>query len=301
MQKIILSIVFVFTLCSFVQYSRVSGFDMSLCSTAHNGEVQSGDLLHNGSIVGSVIGINRSSKTIKAKYFAFKENGKTVNERYNEWRKNNKNIVLVSSGAYSTDFSAGGSPVGLTVDNGNEVNINYNDKMDGLVIIEEAGGVRVTNIEDGNLRIENGGSWETVDIKNDLQRRKFLKWAKEKQATVFQTHLLLYDNKMKVAYNANKSVSVRKLLVLAEDNAKNIFHYVIYTKKEGYNLTDLANNTLAMFNGKGYKVIGAMNLDTGSLDILSTSESYSDCNGTYITGTQNSERPKMTNLLAYYY
>ena len=63
----------------------------------------------------------------------------------------------------------------------------------------------------------------------------------------------------------------------------------------------MANNSLQMLSSNGYDVIAAVNLDTGGLDILSTSTELYDCSNNAILGTKNSDRRSMTNMLAYYY
>lgn len=302
MQKSLLCIFLPLLLCSFAAYESgytPAAIDMNLCKTGYNGQVQAGDIFRNGNIVGSIIAINRTSKSVKAKYFAFKENGLTVHQRYDQWRTA-KNPVLISSGAYSTGFNNTDIPVGLTVDNGNLVNNNYDQKMDALVIVEDVGGVRISNIEDATLKINYNGKYENVDIRNAFQRQRFLDWSKSVNATVFQTHLLIFDNKVKVASNSSTSQSERRLLIMAKDNSGQLFHMVLYSKSWSASLAEIANYTLSLLNSKGYQVLSAINLDTGGIDVLSTSTQLSDCAGTPIVGRSNTQRQALSNMLVYF-
>ena len=301
MKKTLFSLVVLLTLCSFIE--RISPklplADMTLCKTGHNGQVQAGDLYRKGSIIGSIISVNRTSKNVKAKYIAYKASGATVHERYDAWRKG-KTPVLVSSGAYSTSFEDNGIPVGFTIDDGNLVNSSFESKMDGLIIVENIGGVRISNIEDGNLKINVNGKFETIDIRNGLHRSRFLDWCKKEQATVFQTHLLIYDNKTKVSSNASSSKAIRRLLVMAKDANGQLFHMILYPKQWSATLAETADYTLNLLNSKGYQVLSAINLDTGRIDVLATSTELSDCKGNAITGESNLQRQKISNMLVYY-
>jgi len=277
----------------------VAGFSMSLCKTGHGGEAHSGDLYMNGNKIGNVIALNRASQRIKAKYFAYKDNGTVVHDRYVNWRSG-KNIVLISSGAYGTTFSGTDKPVGLTMDNGNDVNLNLDPKMDGLIIVEAVGGIRASNIQDGDLTYKEGGADKTVNIKDYYQRNAFLSWCRTEKATTFQTHLLIYKNQLKFKQSGG-SVAERKLLVLTKDASGNVFHFIIYSKEQQFTLYDMAYYTLQMFTGYGHQVIAAANLDTGGVDILATSTELYDCSNGAIEGKTNNARNTMTNMLAYYY
>ncbi len=272
--------------------------DWSLCQNL-NQSVQSGNIMLNGKNAGSIISINRASG-VKAKYFAYKQNGNSVHDRYTAFRSG-KTIAMITSGAYSTEFGSSGSPVGLTIDDGNAVNLNYTDKMDGLVIVEQVGGVRVSNIEEGNLKVKVRNNFENIDIRQSLQRQKFIDWAAEEKATVFQTHLLIYDNQIKVGYaNSEKSPAVRRVLVLGKNSSGQIYHFIIYTSEWAASLYDMADYTLKLLNSKGFTVVAAVNLDTGGVDVIAAHTNLKDCNSKEIIGKSNDSRAKISNMLCYY-
>lgn len=269
------------------------------CTSNFNDEVKTYTLRDDGDRIGHSIWISRKSQKAKAKYFAYEQEGEEVHERYDNWRED-KNVFLISSGAYATDFSNSALPTGLTVDNGIVVNRDYQDKMDGLVIIESVGGIRVSNIEDGDLYLRSLSG--KVDVKDPLDRVKFLDWAKKEDATVFQTHLLVYKNELKIDKDQSSSKTAkRKFLVLAIDEHGELFHIIFYMKKRSYSLYKGTNMVYQYLNDKDINVVAMINLDTGAYDILHTGEEVRDCNNNYIVGTSNEKREEMTNLLAYIY
>lgn len=278
---------------------KTSNFTMNLCITGHNSEVQSGEIFMNGSQAGYIIALSRSSKRVKAKYFAFKQNGMVVHDRYDQWRSG-KNVVLISSGAYATGFQGTDIPIGLTVDSGNKVNDVVDPKMDALVIVEEVGGVRISDIDAGDLTIKTPAGDKKIDIRNSFQKVEFLKWCETERATVFQSHLLIYKNQLKFN-KPDSEQAVRKLLVLMRDNSGNIYHLIVYSKFRSLSLYEMASSTLGMLNSYGYDVIAAANLDTGAIDVLNTSTELFDCSRQAIEGLSNKDRRSVSNMLAYYY
>ncbi len=148
----------------------------------------------------NVIYMRRDSNRVRAKYFAAADyNGNNVFKRYQRWLPG-KNIILVSSGTYM-DYD--GVPVGLTIDNGIVVNKALAKKFDGLVIVNANGGIAVANLKVGDVKLKGEGvdSTKKYDLRKsawDLQT--FTKWAVSKEATVFQSHLLVYNNKLDVAF-----------------------------------------------------------------------------------------------------
>lgn len=275
---------------------QFGGIKEELCRESFNDDVKTYNLFDAGQQMGYSIWISRKSQHAKAKYFGHKENGKYVHDRYSEWR-NGKSVILKSSGAYATGWNGSDVPVGISVDNGNIVNRQYYDKMDGLVIVYATGGIAISNIEDGNLYLEALG--EQVDVTQYDDRTKFLNWAEKEKATVFQTHLLAYQNRLQFG-RAENTVERRKLLVLAKSNSGELFHIIFYTKARAYTLYNIASSLLQYLNNRKFDLIAMINLDTGGFDNLSTGETVRDCEGNFITGT-STNYADMTNLLAYVY
>lgn len=288
------------TLQNLEDYSRLSE---RYCSTAFGGDIEINNIKDNSIEVGHSIWISRKSRKVHAKYFAYKQNGEVVNDRYSDW-KQNKQIVLMSSGTYAAGWDGTDKPVGVTVDNGNIVNRNYDSRMDGLVIVYATGGIVVSNIEDGDLYLDALG--KRVDIRKSYDRSQFLKWAQDEEATVFQTHLTIFKNELQFKTDRNQVYSKqpkkakRKFLILARDDDGELFHIVYYFKKKDYTMYEASAKTLAYLKSRDMNVIAAINLDTGGYDILSTGKGIKDCNGNYLKGTKNHERDNMTNMLTYW-
>lgn len=276
-----------------------------LCTSNFADEVKTYSLFDHSGEIGYSIWLSRKSQNVKAKYFAHKDvrSGQIVQEKYDTWRPG-RSVILMSSGAYASGWKAPDTPTGITVDNGMVVNRTIEPDMDGLVIVEAVGGVRVSNIKDGDLSISTDQGYKTINVLTD--KIEFLAWCEKNKATVFQTHLLIYKDVLKVGrYNSDSDQSVRKLLVLAKDRAGNIFHIMYYSKFKAFTLYTISESVLGHLNSIGYSVIAAINLDTGGYDVLSTAGSVKDCEGNLLKGNSNHSsedvRKTMTNILAYYY
>ena len=173
-----------------------------------------------------------SGKKINAKYFAAKDlNGNSVPNRFYNWSKG-KNIICVTSGTYMDNYDSKlARPVGLTVDNGIVVNKGIAD-FDGLVIVYATGGAVATNLKDKNLTVQGGSiSGIPLDIKgNAYHFNEFLKWCEENGATVFQTHLLVYKNILKISsFNSSPKSQERRFLAVGNDAEGNLVHCIVHS------------------------------------------------------------------------
>ncbi|HUH73077.1 MAG TPA: hypothetical protein VLZ75_01595 [Chitinophagales bacterium] len=253
-----------------------------------------------------MISMKRGSNRIKAKYFAATDpsNNKTVPERYNAWKKG-KNIIAVSSGTYMTDCNpANAKPVGLSIDNGVIVNKNLDLKLGGLIIVYQTGGIEATKISDGNLGIIDNGNKKIININNSFDRNNFVAWAKTNEATVFQSHLLVYHDKINTNYCDSKTQSCakkasRRFLAIGEDHNKEIVHILIHSPSE----TTLHDGTSKVYKFlKDFKEMNKVqfmiNIDTGCQDVFNLYKSdgtkYSKIKGTL-------DENEAVNLLVYYY
>lgn len=242
-----------------------------------------------------------SGNRIKAKYFAAKDPsyGTSVPKRYSNW-SDNKNIICVTSGTYMDSYSSDAKPVGLTVDNGIVVNSSIAD-FDGLVIVYATGGVVATNLEDANLKVQGGEiSGIKLDLKNNsYHKTKFLEWCKDNEATVFQTHLLAYKNKIKVsAYNSSSDSRERRFLAVGTDDDGNVIHCIVHSPEYTtlYEGTKRVLNFLNSF--KEMNVIFMINLDTGAQDVFELYDKFGNIKPE-IKGSKDISTA--VNLLVYYY
>jgi hypothetical protein len=277
---------------------KENGISEQYCNSTFGGNVKTYTLKDGSRNMGHSIWISRESGKVDAKYFAHKQYGEVVHDRYDSWRSG-KDVVLMSSGAYATGWKGSDVPVGVTVDNGKIVNRNYDDDMDGLVIVYATGGIAVSNIDNGDLYLDALG--RKVDIRNVKDRGDFLNWAVSQNATVFQTHLTIFKNQLQCYYSSSDGNTRRKSLVLAKNSNGELFHIIFYFKDSGHTLYNASKMTLSYLRGKGMDVIAAINLDTGDYDIINTGSSVKDCSGNSITGTRNAYRKNLTNMLTYSY
>ena len=164
----------------------------------------------------SLVLMRRRDDRVKAKYFAARDYfGRSVYQRFQNWREMNDRVVLVSSGTYMDAF---GNPEGLTIDNGVQVNGTLiRDRMDALAIVYPTGGIAVSNLKEGNLSLGcyPGRKFDLRGSARDLY--DFKQCAEEMEATVFQTHLLVYDNQLEISTNADQKERERRFLAVGKN------------------------------------------------------------------------------------
>ena len=249
-----------------------------------------------------IIKMSRKDERVKVKYFAGKDyNGTSVYKRFNEWSRN-KNIIAYSSGTYM-DFCdpSIATPVGICLDNGNPVNTVIKDNLDGLAIVYATGGMVATNLKNGDLTITNSDKTsKKIDLRNAFQRAEFFKWAKESEATVFQTHLFCFKNDLMVFSNGSTIKQPRRFLAVGYQSG--VIKHII--------LNIPGNNTVYDASIKAVKFLKMeenidnisflINLDTGCQNVFQTR----NADGTVdIRAGFNGAEPlsTATNLIVYYY
>ncbi|MFM9948945.1 MAG: hypothetical protein ACKV1O_13480 [Saprospiraceae bacterium] len=245
----------------------------------------------------TVVTMRRDGDRIKAKYFAARDyNGSSVYNRFLEWKKTNPNVILLSSGTYMDNNE---NPQGLTIDNGVVVNENLiYDKMDAIAIVYATGGIAVSNLKDGDLRVS--GINRALNLrKSGIDLDDFIDWTKNQEATVFQTHLLVYKNQVKVnPNNSSKTSRERRFLAVGKEESGKIIHTIIHCPTYS-TLYDGTNKALDFLNNvKDLEIIFMINLDTGAQDVFELHNSDCTTNGT-MKGQQ--EPAKAVNLLTYYF
>lgn len=241
-----------------------------------------------------------SGKRIKAKYFSANDpfSGASVADRYNDWRIG-KNIICATSGAYM-DKDDVARPEGLCVDNGIIVNQMVGD-YDALVIVYATGGIVVSDLKNADLSLKgNGMSGQTLDVRGgSFDKKAFLTWSEKAQATVFQTHLLVYKDKNQVSqFNSSPERRERRFLVGGIDEDGQLVHIIIHMPESNslYTATEKAMKILYFKDMRGITFM--INLDTGMQNVFETfkpdGSRYPDIEGTEPLSTA-------VNLLAYYY
>ncbi|MEM6377116.1 MAG: hypothetical protein AAF705_02815, partial [Bacteroidota bacterium] len=244
--------------------------------------------------------MKRSDGRVKAKYFAAKDySDRSVYERFQNWKKSNPNVILVSSGTYTDDYD---KPQGLAIDNGVVVNRTLiKDRMHALTIVYASGGIAVSDIREGNLTISGGSyaSSEPLDITDPKDLARFIKWAQDQEATVFQTHLLVYRDQLEISStNSSKTKRERRFLAVGKDEDGDIVHVVVQHPKYASLYSASKNTHQFLTDFQDLEIIFMINLDTGNQDVFELYNSNCTKN-TSVKGRQ--PLSKAVNLLVYHF
>jgi len=253
-----------------------------------------------------VIDINRDQNRVKVKYFAGKDfNGTSVYERYRQWSRG-KNIVAYSSGTYMDGCEASlAKPVGICIDNGRLVNnVLEPNRFDGLAIVYSSGGIAVSNLKEKNLQVTNcsGGGAQTLNIRDAFDKSKFVQWAADCNATVFQTHLFYFKNNFLVnTYSTNTTQAKRRFLAVGKDENGILHHYIVNINTPHDITTGTQKAVNFLKNAKSVQdLIFLINLDTGCQDVFEARKANGNIDTReYFKGT--TDISNASNLLVYYY
>jgi len=255
--------------------------------------------------------IRDDDKRVRAKYFAC-DKYESIKRRYEKFATNH-NVICYTSGAYmdgSLNAKEAGI-IGLNVDNGEIVNRSFPDQggLDALVIVQATGGVVVSNLKENNLKLQGGNaiSGHLYKIRqNSRDKDRFLDWAKIVGATVFQTHLLVWKNKIIISKsNSSTSSRERRFLAIGYDSFGNPVHCIINKPKYEtlYNASKKVFEFLTL--SEGMNVIALCNLDTGAQNVVKLFTPSGRENPVVKCGIKNgSSRYNLNdsrNLLVYYY
>lgn len=219
----------------------------------------------------SIVKLFNNNKRLRFKYFASKDqNGNSVHKRYLAWAMN-KNVICYSSGTYMDDYDLKiAKPIGLCIDQGRVVNNGLIlDKFEGLVIVYPSGRISVHNLKSKSIQIDNGeGQMMNFDLASGFSTLQFIKWAKEQEATVFQTHLFCFKNQLYENLD-NKKKAGRRFMAAGKDVSGVFKHYII-------NLS--SPNTLLEASRKATRYLKSyediieveylINLDPGAQDVF---------------------------------
>ena len=228
---------------------------------------------------------------IKANYYAA---GKVANKFHN-FRKSKgpQNIVLATTGGFTNSQR---QPEGLTVDKGEIVNAVMLPERHGLVIVQNDGGIRVTNIRKPFLL--PGIGYKIDPLNSLLHYSELINWCSKNKATLFQTQLLAYGDQQLIQLSkAANQLRERRLLVLVRELSNQTLHHVIVHITGNKNLAVITEEIFTMMKARKKKVEAILNLDVGSFDILHT---Y-DTKGNLLTDIQGPVNiNSATNLIIYY-
>lgn len=250
------------------------------------------------------IKMSRAGQRVKVKYFASKVGyNQYVYERFAEWSRN-KNIIAVSSGTYMTSWNLDqAKPVGLCIDNGIPVNEDVDlNRLDGLTVVYPSGGgggVVVSNLKDGNLTLQ--GVPGSLNVRNPFDLQRFINWAQVNEATVFQSHLFVFKNKIILKPTvASTTVAERRFLAVGSNAEGQILHYII--NLSGSNSIYGATEKVYKFLTKNEQlnITFMINLDTGGQNAFRVLKNTGkvDVRKDFVGTTPLSQA---ANLLVYYF
>ncbi len=255
-------------------------------SSSHDEVVHIYTLKESGKSMGHCIWLKRPDS--HAAYLAYKN----INRKCN-LLKNNKRIILATSGGYTNSKL---QPEGLTVENGNIVNATIMHDRHGLVIVEKNGGIRILNLKNSEFLLPYGGPKIKNPLNNLIAFSELLTWAKNKKATLFQTHLLAFSDSILISSTkVNTQLRERRILALCSDPKTKEIHHIIFDITSPYTLPDVTNEIFSILKKRNKKVEGLLNLDVGSFNIL---EVYNP-NGKVLIKAPVSIS-QATNLIVYY-
>lgn len=206
---------------------------------------------------------------LKAKYFAFQD----VSNKFYQY-KNQEDIILATTGGFTNSFH---QPEGLTVENGNIVNAVLMHDRHGLVMVRESGGINVLNLKRDKFHLPLGNK-KVKTINNPLESlvaySELLSWCRDVKATLFQTQLLAYSDKLMIHPSKAKSqLRERRILALFSDRNKGTVHHAIFNVEASYELATIAEEVYGLIASRNKKIEAILNLDVGSYNIL---EVYDD-------------------------
>jgi len=279
----------------------VFGIQLSHSQTYFGGKFKISNHYKNGHTY-TVYDFSREGTVVRAKYFA-----QNAYYQYQQW-KGDREILLVTAGAFSDTFKEDGKPVGLCVDNGVIVNRVTDDDMDGLVIVyngsAQIGGIAIVDLDKKAVKCESsygGGSYEYYYPRSSYTDRvNLLNWGANAGLTLFQTQLV-YSDKKSSDENFNNLYygKKRERRFLAICLKYGDVHHVVVDVPENEYLNLAAKNAKSILDDEGFNVLYIMNLDTGGKNILHRYNGYR-LENLEPNSNEDARIEKATNLLIYY-
>lgn len=286
-------------------WGQRSALDADLVHSEFGGDLRIYNLAQNGKPIGNIYWYRRDDDRVRARYFSSGD----VYNTYSSWKRKGHEVIAVTGGGY---MGGSGEELqgGLSVDAGKIVNASFDKSLDGLVIVERIGGIRVANIDEGVLTIyygkANTESWrpKRLDLNNPADQEELLSWAVDVNATLFQTDLLCWESKLRSDFyggsRINKIRAKRRFLALVYDK-NDALHFVTIDINSEMTLADAALNSLRYFLeiGEVKELVALVNLERNVQDVHliynQNSKQLSE-----FAGKQNADIRSAKNLLVFY-
>jgi hypothetical protein len=293
LNSLLLAFFYISSAATIGEAHRLEYYDPSLCSLMTG---------KNGTVSYNIVKINKKANKIKVEYMSSSGTSGTIKNRYENFKRVHPNIVAYSSGAYMDDLGNGNYvPVGLNIDHGSVVNRDLKAKgYDALVIVYSNGGITVNNLVNNSVTTDAG----LFKIRNADGRDKlsFISWAQKNKVTVFQTHLLVENDVLKIQKNGCLQCDPRerRFLVSSKDKSTgDVYNYIIQRDiKSSATLFDAASDALEYFKKRSISIQWMINIDTGMQDTFAFFTSDGKLHPNIAGKTDMSEA---RNLLVYYY
>jgi hypothetical protein len=174
--------------------------------------------------------------------------------------------------------------------------------MDGLVIVYATGGIVVNNLKAEKIKVKDSalGKNYNLNLRKPMDFMSFKNWVDKEDATVFQTHLLYYNDQLCVGTNGSSASRQRRFLAVCKDEDDNVVH--CFVNLPGNNtlyeatikVADYLKRTADMTN-----IFFMINLDSGFHDVFKTFDQKG--NGILGYGFNGQDLSNALNLLVYYY
>jgi len=184
-------------------------------------------------------------------------------------------VLLATAGSYVT---ADNKTAGLSALDGSVDNFLISNKMDGLVVIDDQGGLTMLDMRHGGRLPGNASLLRPLERLGDLHQ--LLRWLEDHRASAFQTHLLGYQGQLSIdASKASSAVRERRMLVQAAYRGHPLVAVVDLPGTPKVSLYEAAVIALQALRtpeskgGPGLDVVAIANLDVGSYNAL---EAWSD-------------------------
>ena len=186
-------------------------------------------------------------------------------QSYNKWKPQHNVIVNFTAG-YTSSFGATAQMIGITIDSGLVISRQLiRGRLDALVAVYPNGALDVVNRADRNLTFTGSGQEKNFDMSSDFGVEKFLMWAKQEKLSVFQTHLLAYNNEVILGSNSSDVERERRFLVIATNKKGEKEHFII-NKRQPASLLNATNAVIDYLKNKKYFVHSITNYDAGAED-----------------------------------
>lgn len=275
-----------FCFLHFVGHAQQTAFTEFSCLHKGSSSITTTMLKQHQRVVGYAVWMDANQ--MKTTYLMDKGKYRNVYARLKN-ASNYSSILVSTSGNYVNKQRK--QAIGLTVDNGKIINRMLDKDMDALVFTLN-GQLLVFN---SNQRFSIPGLADRLHATYDKAR--ILSWAQKNQSSIFQTHLLVYENALKITASGNIRQAKRKFLATVYTKTKQKQYVLIYLQRGAY-LQKATKKILAYLQSKDLYVYSMINLDTGGNDILSLHPSIKTCNNRTIKGFMPIQTA--TNLLVFY-